>query len=187
MGLRQWVILVQACALVQCSADRSIAGDVLQLVCSCLKKEGPPFYSSMVELYNGDLNSTGRSSTYYPWVRGSSYVVYRVMRSCTPIMCAITSARHTSPCSESPADILVVVHGSPQVIHTVQPCIITSPHHSLACVGIHPVWCIYCIFFRYFGHCSSSNAEVLHEQDGPTPHGSGGAPKVEPAKVQSCR
>jgi hypothetical protein len=46
MVLRRWVILVQACVLVQCSADGSIAEGVLQLMCSCGKKEGGlPFIS----------------------------------------------------------------------------------------------------------------------------------------------
>jgi hypothetical protein len=36
MCLRQWVILVHVCALVQCSAHRSISGGVLQLVSSCV-------------------------------------------------------------------------------------------------------------------------------------------------------
>jgi hypothetical protein len=87
MGLRQWVILVQACALVQCSANRSIAEGMLQLVCLCVKKEGViHFYSSTVRLYSGDLYSTGGSSTGGPWGCCSSDVVHRVVCSRTPIM-----------------------------------------------------------------------------------------------------
>jgi hypothetical protein len=69
MDLRRWGILVHACALVQCSAYHSIVEGVLQLVCSCVKKEGVlHFYSSRARLYNGDLYSTGGSSAGGPWM-----------------------------------------------------------------------------------------------------------------------
>jgi hypothetical protein len=45
--LRHWVILVQAGALVQCSADCSIAvGRITVRVLVYRKKVAPPFYSS---------------------------------------------------------------------------------------------------------------------------------------------
>jgi hypothetical protein len=51
MDLRWWVILVQACTLVQCSANRSIAEHVLQLVCSCVRGRGAfPFISQGTNL-----------------------------------------------------------------------------------------------------------------------------------------
>jgi hypothetical protein len=56
VDLRRWVILVQACALIQCSADHCIVEVVF------------PFYSSRVGLYNDDLYSTGGSSVGGPWV-----------------------------------------------------------------------------------------------------------------------
>jgi hypothetical protein len=51
--------VVRVRTLLHCSADRSIAMSVLQQVCLCAyKKEGPPFYSSRVGPYRGDLLST---------------------------------------------------------------------------------------------------------------------------------
>jgi hypothetical protein len=54
MGLIWWVILVQVCILVQCSADCSIVEGLLQLVSSCLGEGGgPSFYISRVGPYSG--------------------------------------------------------------------------------------------------------------------------------------
>lgn len=56
-GVRRWVILVQACVLIQCSANCSIARKQCYNLCLCVK-EGGPFYRSREEPYRGDLFST---------------------------------------------------------------------------------------------------------------------------------
>jgi hypothetical protein len=61
--LRQWVILVHACALVQCSVDRSISMERVTTGVFVFGKEGVlSFYSSRAGLYTGDLYYAGRSS-----------------------------------------------------------------------------------------------------------------------------
>jgi hypothetical protein len=55
---------------------------MLQLVCVCVKMDGiPPFYSSRVGTYSGDLYST-KWNVALGW-RSPSNVIRRVVRRCT--------------------------------------------------------------------------------------------------------
>jgi hypothetical protein len=69
MGVTQWVILVQVCALVQYSADRNIVERHVTIGVLVSKERGVlPFYSSRARLYSGDSYSTGGSSDGGHWV-----------------------------------------------------------------------------------------------------------------------
>jgi hypothetical protein len=51
-----------------------------------------------------------------------------------------------SPCSESAADIFVVMCAADMVARSVASPVVIGLCHLHACVDIHPVWCIHYIF-----------------------------------------
>jgi hypothetical protein len=68
------------------------------------------------------------------------------------VWCIVSLIRHTGPCSESAADILIVVcDGSRGSVPHTTVCSVASPvvtclRHLSSCVGIHPEWCIRYIY-----------------------------------------
>lgn len=66
MSLRQCVILVETCVVVQCSVDHSIAGRCgITGVLVCRWKETSPLYISREKPYNG-FSPLSKRETYMP-------------------------------------------------------------------------------------------------------------------------
>jgi hypothetical protein len=82
--LRQRVILVQACSLVQCIGDRSIAWGLLHLVHVWGEGGACPFIAQVEDLTEETCFLLVRAWSVAPGWRSVSYVVRRVGRSRTP-------------------------------------------------------------------------------------------------------
>jgi hypothetical protein len=104
MDLRWWVILVQACTLVQCSANRSIAEHVLQLVCSCVRGRGAfPFISqgtNLTSLFFLERERESFSCRGGPSSFGRAKLWFRYCATC-----------HTCSCGRYVVDVLVMTCG----------------------------------------------------------------------------
>jgi hypothetical protein len=118
--------------------------DVLQPVCLCVQKEWViPFYSSRAGFYSEDMYPAVELGR---WPLGSVFSLMLFAGSCVAVLpswCVVLSVRSSN-------DILVVVRGGPVgqsyrvAMHCAALSVVTSLRHSLACVGVHSVWCIYC-------------------------------------------
>jgi hypothetical protein len=131
---------------------------MLHFVCLCVKKEGSfPFIVKGPDFTKEPCILLGELDR---WPLGGVVLLASFVGPCVDVLPSwrtILSARHMGSYCWSLADTLIVVHGGSVgqsygavIRHAVLPTI-TSLCHSLACVGVHPVWC------RSYDH------EVLHD------------------------
>lgn len=137
-----------------------LMGGVLQMVCSSVKKERVlPFYNTMFKFYSGGcILLEGPHLVALEWCSPLTLSV----RSCVVVMpswCIIPSARHMGPCSDSPADIFVVMRGPHRsvICCNCAPCGLAYRHEPASLTGMcrrTPDMVYLLRTIRYSGHCS---------------------------------
>jgi hypothetical protein len=129
-----------------------LLSDMLQKVCLCGQGRGPTLLNLKGRTLWWGFVFYGREHGSLP-LGGIVLLTSSVESSIVVLLVwrAVSFAHHIDPCSESTADIFVIVCGGSRGL--VIWCSGASrnlvcrhdPVSLVACVGIHPVWCICCI------------------------------------------